>query len=82
LAQIDVDEAMRRRSVQEAIQAALAETWLRRAAAFDAVWPGLKPLPLEAPMDVVSRAPAAVQVALACRRRAWLLLEELADDDD
>lgn len=37
VARIDLDEAMRRRAVQESVTAATAEYWRRRAEAFGAV---------------------------------------------
>jgi hypothetical protein len=80
LNQIDVSERTRARATQEAIKDALAETWLRRAQAFDAVT-GTPPLPLEADPTTVEFASESAQIALACRRHAWLIAQQEASDD-
>ncbi len=71
---IDFDH-FRARILQDCLTEATAAYWLRRAATFDAV-NGLPALPLDADPNTVASAPEAMQVALACRRHAWLLEQE------
>jgi hypothetical protein len=80
LSQIDIAEPIRRRAVQDAICSALPETWLRRASMFDAVTGG-PALPPDADITTVEFASESAQIALACRRHAWLLAQQEASDD-
>jgi hypothetical protein len=80
LDQIDVSERVRVRAIEDAIKDALAETWLRRAAMFDAIT-GTPPLPLDADPTTVEFASESAQIALACRRHAWLIAQQEASDD-
>jgi hypothetical protein len=75
------------RCLQEAMSTALPAYWRRRAVQFMEV-DRSRPLPLNAPPEVVARASTAAQTALACNRHAWLLehdglpeyvLDEIAD---
>jgi hypothetical protein len=80
--QIDLDEQLRRRAVQEAIVMASAWWWRRRAEVFQ--WARPKPT------DYVGKATAAelaaadercLEVVEACLNRATLIEWEAAEDD-
>jgi hypothetical protein len=75
----DID-SFRRRVLQQALTEALPSYWERRARSFDDVHPDELPLPLEADPEAAARGSSAAQAALACRRHAWLLAQELPAD--
>ena len=74
LRQIDLDEAMRRQAVLEAIANAAASTWHRRADLFDWARPRPYDYPGRASRDELAEADERCRLAaLACRQRAALV---------
>jgi hypothetical protein len=74
LQQIDLDEQVRRRSVQQAITEAEADHWRRRATDFDWARPRPDDFSGRATVDELAAADERCRMtALACRRKAALL---------
>lgn len=81
LAQIDMDEALRRRSVQSAISYALAGQFRCRAEVFE--WAAPQPGDFTGratPAELAEATQRCRATAVACRRRAELLDREAGDD--
>jgi hypothetical protein len=62
------------RLFQELIADALPEHWRREAERWDVI-AGTPALPLIVAPSTLARAPEAARIALACRRKAWVLEE-------
>lgn len=77
LRQIDIDEAVRRRAVVEAVSYARAETWRRRAQQ----WEDARPRPTDwpgrgTPEELAAADERCQAAAQACRNRAALIVAE------
>jgi hypothetical protein len=83
LQQVDLDEQVRRRAVQDAIGYALADQWRRRAEVFE--WAAPKPgdfLGKATSAEVAEAVIRCRESAQACLNRAALIELEAADDGD
>jgi hypothetical protein len=80
--QIDLDEQMRRRAIQQAVLMASAWSWRRRAATFEWARPRPKDFNGGATAEELTEADRRCrEVAEACRNRATLIEWTAVDDE-